>query len=80
MNSIHKLSPWPESWEHQEFWCNSCDQKVVKSYDRHTGNFYQVFGQEFMPTTKTMKIGNKARISDNYTSVVFALCNSCQKA
>jgi hypothetical protein len=69
-----KVLPFPKSWGDQVFWCNKCDQKQVKSEDSKTGTFFMVSGQLFRSSLK-----DGPKISDDYETVVFALCPDCDK-
>lgn len=64
-----KASNW-FTHEKKEFWCCVCDNALVVSDDLTTGNFYSVFGHEWIP--KKQDIGE-------YKQVIFAICSECER-
>ena len=55
----------------EEFYCSECDGALIHSDKPETGTFYQVFGHQY--------IGEKTTASNDYHSIIFALCPQCDK-
>jgi len=53
-----------------KLWCHVCDAKVIDSEKPESGKFYQVTGHivDF----------RKKEVTDEYTTVAFAVCPSCK--
>lgn len=65
---LEKVSCKPKFNKPVEFWCNVCDERLVKSNDEATGEFFKVSGH----------ILDHKEVGD-HCSIVFAVCYCCLK-
>jgi len=54
----------------QEFWCNDCDNVIVKSKDPATGKFFSAFGHQWHGVQTKDPLGD-------YHMIVWATCSVC---
>jgi len=69
----------------QKFWCQICDENVVKSEFPSSGSFFQVAGHVRRFRARSMKSGEKVYKghpdtldeTGEYENVIFAVCTEC---
>ena len=66
-----------DSLKNQGFWCSWCDGNLVNSDKKETGQFFSLFGHEYL-FGKEYHSESLSPIGDD-KMVIFAICSECME-